>query len=147
MRKGIIISLVFMFFISLSMLASGCGESTVEPVTAFTADFTAEYRGLKPCGSVSVSGAGYASVTLDSPETVRGVSAVYRGTELSLSLDGLRCTSDEAYLPDGSFFSLMKRALTEVGDPDSRCEYEFDERGYPVSAKLGELRVNFRYSE
>lgn len=138
MKKAILSMLLPLFIV-----AAGCSGRAVTPVTAFTADFTAEYRGLEPCGRVSVSGAGYVSVALDSPETLRGMSARYRGGELSLSLDGLRCTADEAYLPDGAFFSLMKRAVTELGDPESRCEYELDDRGCLVSARLEDLSVRF----
>ena len=127
------------FFCALFCLG-GCSQGRGQSLTTdFAADFTADYRGM----------------TLD------GVTVGYRGGELTLGRDSLRCTADEAYLPCRSFPSLMKDALTAVCDayendrlnlkehtaevtlPQGKCEIKTDDNAYitEITVQSEELRV------
>lgn len=150
MRRLVLLCLLIIF----GCCCGGCGSlrAPTAPVTEFTADFTADYRGMPLGGTVTVGGRGSAGILLSSPESLKGMRALYRNGEFKLTLGALGCTADEAYLPDGAFFTEMKSLLTGVSDADANgcaalpcgaCRYTFDENGLLLAAETEDLCVTF----
>lgn len=148
------VSLCVFFFLAAVMLG-GCTAQQRAPAPAahFAADFSARYRGMSLSGRASVGGQGSVDISLSSPESLGGICAVYRGNELRLTLGGLQCTADEAYLPNGAFFSEMKQILTGVESigsdgtaalPSGECRYTVDEQGFVCAAEADGLSVAFQ---
>ena len=149
------------FFCALFCLG-GCSQGRGQSLTTdFAADFTAAYRGMTLEGKLTYTRQESLNLTVRSPGTLDGVTVGYRGGELTLGRDSLRCTADEAYLPCRSFPSLMKDALTAVCDayendrlnlkehtaevtlPQGKCEIKTDDNAYitEITVQSEELRV------
>ena len=109
-------------FSVLAVLACGCGKhegQKCDVKTDFSADFTAEYRGLSLKGNVLSTRQGVCVIGLKQPETLDGVEFCYRDNELEIRCDGMKASADEAYLPDAGFPSLLhkKRLLPRQAYP------------------------------
>lgn len=109
-----VICALCVFFITTAVLC-GCGNGSGKTaVTDFSADFTAVYRQLNLSGRISADRHGLLSVELDSPETLSGLNISYKNGEAELRREELICTADEGYLPENSFPSLIKNALSAL---------------------------------
>ena len=108
-RKALYVLFLALFFLS------GCANSILaKPVTDFTADFHAAYRGQTLSGSVTYNRQGRMNLRINAPATLVGLTIGYVDNELHLSKDGLQCTADEAYLPYSSFPAALRNALTNI---------------------------------
>lgn len=100
----------------LPFIFSACGEVKESVVTDFSADFTAEYAGMSLSGKISTDRRGLLNIEITSPDTLGGISIGYKNGTAELKREDLICTADEAYLPDGSFPSLLKEAFDALAD-------------------------------
>ncbi len=134
-----IIKLLSILFSVLSVLACGCGKhegQKCDVKTDFSADFTAEYRGLSLKGNVLSTRQGVCVIGLKQPETLDGVEFCYRDNELEIRCDGMKASADEAYLPDAGFPSLLHSALKKA----SAGEYSpaQEDNACKITLKAGE---------
>ena len=131
----------------LTVLLCGCGKTGSEKADVcadFQADFTADYRGLKLGGSLISTRQGVCSVTLTAPKSLSGLTAGYKDGEIALLREHVKATADEAYLPDDSFFSLLRGVLRAVGEGKAQackngCALDLPQG--QVSLTLGDNRL------
>ena len=100
-----ILKLLCVFFSVLTVLLCGCehNKHTSAVKTDFSADFSAEYRGLKLSGSLVNTRQGYCAIELSAPKTLEGLSVTRQDNELSIARGGVKATADESYLPSSLF--------------------------------------------
>lgn len=149
------VSIALCVFFCVLFSLSGCARDGRQGLkTDFSADFTAQYGEMELSGRLTYTGEKSLKLELSSPETLEGLTVGYRGGELSLGKNGLLCTADEAYLPAGSFPSMLKTALGSVvsaaengqltfdgqeaqtDTPFGSCELTVDSEGIPVTLSL-----------
>lgn len=124
----------------LSLILSGCQQSNRPPksvVTDFSAAYTAEYCGMTIRGALTYTRQGNLDLSITEPQTLDGLELSYRGNELSMGRDSLRCTADEAYLPDTSFSQMIRGALSEIGAEEANGTLKLSDGG----ASVGEWRI------
>ena len=104
MARKILIALCVLFVMPVFVI-SGCDEvqENLSPKSSFRADFSCEYRKMNITGKLSVSGKKLINISLDSPNTVSGLSVTYKGSDLEISRENMICSADEAYIPESSF--------------------------------------------
>lgn len=67
-------------------------------------------------GKLSASGKKLINISLDSPNTVSGLSVTYKGSDLEISRENMICSADEAYIPESSFPNITKEILYGIAD-------------------------------
>ena len=112
MARKILIALCVLFVMPV-LVITGCDEvqENLSPKSSFTADFSCEYRKMNITGKLSASGKKLINISLDSPNTVSGLSVTYKGSDLEISRENMICSADEAYLPESSFPNITKEIL------------------------------------
>ena len=100
------------FFCALFCLG-GCSQGRGQSLTTdFAADFTADYRGMTLEGKLTYTRQESLNLTVRSPGTLDGVTVGYRGGELTLGRDSLRCTADDFVSlrtgPDAGYSEIVK---------------------------------------
>ncbi|MBR1483220.1 MAG: hypothetical protein IJ598_09685 [Ruminococcus sp.] len=137
------------------ILLIGCDKAaSVTPITEFTADFTAEYRGQSLEGSLTYSRQDRMNLRLATPDSLAGLSVGYNAATLRISKEGLQCTADEAYLPPESFPASIKSALDavsrEVENEEVRIkdnitadgwEVTFNSEGFPQTLQNNDINI------
>ncbi len=159
-----IIDLLCAFLAVTAVLLCGCGgekSAGVKPELSFTADFTAEYRGLGLKGSLTSLRQGVCSMRFSSPDTLDGLGISFKNGEASLRRGGAEATADEGYLPCNAFPSLLEELLraAATGDAvkaeDNSYTYnitagesvlETDENGLPQSAVIPSAEFSVEFS-
>ena len=71
---------------------------------------------------------GVLTVTMTAPEELAGVAYEYRGGELSIMLNGMKCITDPDSLPDSSCISLLYDVLSN----SDKAEYQKTENGVDI---------------
>lgn len=149
-----VLKLLCVFFSVLAVLLCGCSEKNAAPsppVLRFRADFSADYRGLRPCGSLDRTRQGICALTFHAPETLNGLLIRQQSGVLTMQYDSAAATADEPYLPAESFPSQLFALLTaaEQGSlhttdgitytvtmPGGEGKLTVDDRRLPQSAVL-----------
>ncbi len=102
----------------------GCGCAPKDKVAPQTAElacrFTARYRDLTVAGTLARYGAGTLSLTFSEPATLKDVTAVWDGQQVTLSLYGMSFSTDPAAIPE----SALGQELVAVLDTAARGEGE-----------------------
>ncbi len=115
MHKGLKTLYVFIFL--LIFLLCGCGENNKKAVASeFTADFSASYGNMQIKGSITSARGSMLSMIISSPSTLDGLGVEYRGAEMQIKRDELICSTDEAYIPNSSFPSILKEITGGISD-------------------------------
>lgn len=116
MRQGIAA------FLGILILCVGCApQPLATPDTATLAcEFSATYREMRVAGELKRYGAGTLSLTFSEPETLDGVTAVWDGERVTLSLYDLSFSADPAAIPE----SALGQELLAVLDSTLRGEGE-----------------------
>lgn len=156
------------FFLLPIILICGCESSQEQKslVTDFTADFTAQYRGVDVRGSVSTNRQGVTSISITYPETVNGLNISYRDSQMEISRESLVCSADEAYLPQRSFPSQLKSVLKGVAEGRAtlssqnknddtyllktdmgNCKITADKEGKVTEAEIKDSQFYIKFSE
>ena len=107
--------LLCVFFSVLAVLLCGCSEKNAAPsppVLRFRADFSADYRGLQPCGSLDRTRQGVCTLTFNAPDTLKGLRIRQQNGVLTMQCDSAAATADEPFLPGESFPSQLFALLT-----------------------------------
>lgn len=112
------------FFLLPVFVFAGCGEEqqnhkTVEfaDLTAdFSSDFTARYKDMELKGHLSSSRQKMVNVQITSPSSLCGLEFGYKSSEMHIKRDDMTCSADEAYIPQGSFPSLIKEVCAGIAD-------------------------------
>lgn len=117
MARKILIALCVLFVMPVFVI-TGCDEvqENLSPKSSFIADFSCEYRKMNITGKLSVSGKKLINISLDSPNTVSGLSVTYKGSDLEISRENMICSADEAYIPESSFPNITKEILYGIAD-------------------------------
>ena len=144
MARKILIALCVLFVMPVFII-TGCDEmqENLTPKSSFIADFSCEYRKMNITGQLSVSGKKLINISLDSPNTVSGLSVTYKGSDLEISRENMICSADEAYLPESSFPNITKEILYGIADGRAvfagKCE---DVCTYRLDSAFGEAVVS-----
>ena len=150
-----ILKLLCVFFSVLTVLLCGCehNKHTSAVKTDFSADFSAEYRGLKLSGSLVNTRQGYCAIELSAPKTLEGLSVTRQDNELSIARGGVKATADESYLPSDSFYTVLHDIFEAASDgsgtpngdkkvklalPLGEATIELDDEGYPAAANMSD---------
>ena len=88
-----------------AVLLCGCTKRNAPnpPELHFQADFTADYHGIHPAGSLTRTRQGVCTMTFTAPQTLAGLQICCKDGEIALSREEAAATADEPYLPDDSF--------------------------------------------
>ena len=115
MARKILITLCVLFVMPVFVI-TGCDEvqENLSPKSSFITDFSCEYRKMNITGKLSASGKKLINISLDSPNTVSGLSVTYKGSDLEISRENMICSADEAYIPESSFPNITKEFYTEL---------------------------------
>ena len=99
MTRKILIALCVLFVMPVFAI-TGCDEvqENLTPKSSFIADFSCEYRKMNITGKLSASGKKLINISLDSPNTVSGLSVTYKGSDLEIPRENMICSADEAYI-------------------------------------------------
>ncbi len=125
MIKRILKALEILFCCAAVVLC-GCAKSErAEVQTDFKAGFRASFHGLSLEGEVLNTRRGIADFSFSAPDTLSGLNLGYRDGTLQISRGSIKCTADEAYLPDASFCSLLREFFAHL----ARGEYETSDSG------------------
>lgn len=156
--------LIFVFAVATLLSACQSGESRKSIITNFSADFTAKKGDFSAGGSI-VECDGETELIFTDPQTVSGLKIVNGGGEITIEIDDLVSTADEAYLPNENMPQLIHCVATEICDgreilfqknnksdtyiletSKGKCTYSVDENGYILSAEINSknFRIDFR---
>lgn len=156
---------LFVFLFAVVLIFSACqnAESRKSIVTGFNADFTASKDSFCTSGSITAQN-GKTELIFSKPETVNGLKIKNGGGEISIGIDNLVSTADEAYLPDDNIPQLIHCVATEICDgreslyqkndefdtyiletSKGKCTYQVDKNGYIFSAEIKskKFRIDF----
>lgn len=86
MARKILIALCVLFVMPVFVI-TGCDEvqENLTPKSSFIADFSCKYRKMNITGKLSASGKKLINISLDSPNTVSGLSVTYKGSDIEIS--------------------------------------------------------------
>ena len=147
-----------------AVLLCGCTKRNAPnpPELHFQADFTADYHGIHPAGSLTRTRQGVCTMTFTAPQTLAGLQICCKDGEIALSREEAAATADEPYLPDDSFPMLLCALLQDAADntapdgntypisfPSGDGTLTVDDRRLPVGAEIpaAEFAVSFSHCE
>lgn len=155
--------LAVLFVVAFVFSACQNVESKKSIVTNFNADFTASNENFKAEGSITAEN-GETELIFTSPKTINGLKICNGGGEISLEIDNLVSTADEAYLPKDNMPQLIHSVATDVSGgreilyqkndefdtyiletSKGKCTYAVDKNGYIRSAQINSknFRIDF----
>lgn len=139
MAYRVLKSLCVLFFLPIFVLC-GCEskEETKQLITNFTSDFVAKFNDITIKGSLSVGRQGVINMSITYPDSLKNLNLSYKNSEVHITLDGLECSADEAYLPSSGFTSVLNSVLRKaVGLPlnnNNNYIIDLDNIKYKLSA-------------
>lgn len=157
---------LFVFLFAVAFIFSACqsAESRKSIITSFNADFTASKDSFCTSGSIT-SQNGETELIFSKPETVNGLKIKNGGGEISIEIDNLVSTADEAYLPNDNISQIIHCVATEICDGREilyqksdefdtyitettmgKCTYEVDKSGYIFSAEITSKKFRIDFS-
>ena len=157
---------LFVFLFAVALIFSACQnvESRKSIITAFNADFTASKESFCTSGSITAQN-GKTELIFSKPETVNGLKIKNGVGEISIGIDNLVSTADEAYLPDDNLPQLIHCVATEICDgreslyqkndefdtyiletSKGKCTYAVDKNGYIFSAEIKSKKFRIDFS-
>ncbi len=118
------VSALCVFFLLPIFVFAGCGSQeqnrktaeTVDLTADFSSDFTAQYNDIKLKGRLSSNRQKLINIQITSPSSLDGIEFGYKSSELHIKRDDMVCSADEAYIPQGSFPSLIKEVCAGIAD-------------------------------
>ena len=98
---------LFVLFFLMAIIFSACQSNEVKKsiITNFNADFTASKGDFSAGGSITAND-GQTELVFNKPQTVDGLKIGNDGGEISIEIDDLTSTADEAYLPNDNLLQL-----------------------------------------
>ena len=122
-----------LLFFCVIFLLSGCTGSNKPPSDKFKADFKASYKDVKLSGKIYSASNSALTITLLSPEPMKGYVYKYERDKLSLTFNNMNIKSSVDYLPDSDFtksvYNIIKSIKKEnnlkaVNNYNSLTEYK-----------------------
>lgn len=112
------------FFLLPIFVLTGCGEQqqnhkfaeSADLTADFSSDFTARYKDMELKGHISSSRQKMINVQITSPTSLSGLEFGYKSSEMHIKRDDMICSADEAYIPQGSFPSIIKEVFSGIAD-------------------------------
>lgn len=133
-----ILRLLCVFFSVFTVWMCGCtpkSEEAPPPPGSFRADFSAEYHGMRPAGTLTYLRQGVCTMQLTAPETLAGLRVRFQNSTLALQRGDAAATADEPYLPANSFPSAVFAALQAASNGSSDA-LELTAAGLPQLLRL-----------
>lgn len=103
-----------LLFFCVIILLSGCSVVSKPPVDKFKADFSASYKDVKLRGKIYSPSNSALTVTLISPDSMRGYVYKYERDKLSLSYDNMNIKSSVNYLPESDFTKSVYNVIKSL---------------------------------
>ncbi len=122
---------------------TGCQkEKEIKPQTVFSASFSLSYNEMQIKGEFSADEEKNVSVSVNSPDTLKGLRADFDGEKFDISYNGMAVTYQKSDLPDGAFFKLVCLALEKISSTEGMTFEETDD-GYSSTAdtELGSMTI------
>lgn len=159
-----ILKMLCVIFSCAAVMLCGCNKNATETETVqtdFKAEFTADYEGLALKGALTNTRQGITNLRFSAPDTLDGLCLDYKGGELSIARGSIKCTADEAYLPDSSFPSVLREFFLNIAlgnftlERDhtysmrlggENCLFTVDEGGIPVSMSIPDSETEVCFS-
>lgn len=146
--------LVFTFSVAIILSACHSAESRKAIITDFNSDFTAIKEDFSTSGSI-ITENGETELIFSNPQTINGLTIKNGGGTISIKIDDLTSTADEAYLPNDNLPQLIHCIATEICDgreilyqkgnefdtyiletSKGKCTYTVNKNGYILSAEI-----------
>lgn len=139
MRKIISILLVCTTALLFSFSLCACSSDDAFSPPAVNGEFTAqaqiEYNSLAISADISVLKENVVTISVTSPETLKGLTYRFTDSTLKMGYNGLESTSDEAFVPVDGFANCLYRVLQSI----NKSEYDFDCNQDEMSRFTGNL--------
>lgn len=122
---------------------TGCEKTAqVKPQTYSSANFTLSYNEMQSTGKILIDENKNISLSVDSPESLKGFSAKTDGEKFTVKYNGITASYDTKDLPDSTFFKLAFYALKKFTDTEN-TEYNKTDSGYigTENTELGEVKI------
>lgn len=97
---------------------SACSHKPAELQKDFNATAVCEYNGETLKADIS-SQNHILKIRMITPKNLKGLSYKYKGSKLSMYRDNLKLKSDESYLPNNAFASVIKNVIKTVNHNDT----------------------------
>lgn len=142
----IVLKILCVFFLLSAFLFGGCdnSESTKAVVSAFSADFSADYKSMNIKGTLYHTRQGITSINITYPKTLSGLNVGSKNGGVFVVRENLQCTADEAYLPCDSFPCIVNSVFEGISQDRTKlfekCEKEDI---YSLQTKAGSCSVVF----
>ncbi len=157
---------IYTLLFAVMLIFSACSKSENRKniITAFSADFTASNESFKAGGSITINRSGETKLNFTTPETINGLIIKNGGGQISIAIDDIISTADEAYLPSDNLPQLIHCTAAEISDgretiykkseefdtyiletSKGKCTYTVDKNGYIMSAEINskKFRIDF----
>ena len=159
-----VLKMLCVIFSCAVVMLCGCNKNTGETEkvqTDFKAAFTADYEGLSLKGELTNTRQGMTNLRFSAPDTLDELCLDYKGGEITIARGSIKCTADEAYLPDSSFPSVLRAFFANIALGDFMaegdhtysmqlggeiCVFTVDESGIPVNMSLPDRGTEVRFS-
>lgn len=136
MKKAALILLILVFVIAL-ILPSCSEKTTVAPEkSAFMVGFQAEYNELSISGKLSESENGGYKLTIDKPETLSGMTAVFENNGVKLSFCGIDFNFGCGEIGEQAFVSTVCGVIDSVLSGSSSAEKT--DSGFLLKGNVGD---------
>lgn len=135
MKKLIAASAAAVLFLS----AASCTEEVQTPELKLESekDCIIKYGGNEYDCSLSFLSDGVEAVTLNSPDSLAGLSFRYTDGKYTVAYGSLICRSDSVLLPDNSFPTAVSKVMHSLRKEKENIVLSPIEKGYTYSGKAG----------
>ena len=128
----------------LPLSAGGCTNETAPPAPELAADGSCivRYKDGKYDCNIRFISKDIEAITVNAPDSVKGMTFRSGKDGFTLSFSGLVCRSSEILLPEASFPRAAAEAVHEMRKSDVPYEISDDKDGYTFTAKGYTLRTD-----
>lgn len=140
MRRIVFFVLILMFAV---IFVSACGNvlepESKRPILEFKSRFEVDSKKLSITGNIMRFKDGKIEITVDSPETLRGLKIKHSGSENLISKDDLTYKTDELILPESSDIIAILEAIDYMASNKNEAPFFTDSK---ENAFIGKISVD-----
>lgn len=140
MRRIVFFVLILMFAV---IFVSACGNvlepESKRPILEFKSRFEVDSKKLSITGNIMRFKDGKIEITVDFPETLRGLKIKHSGSENLISKDDLTYKTDELILPESSDIIAILEAIDYMASNKNEAPFFTDSK---ENAFIGKISVD-----
>lgn len=146
MRRILKVMFTAVAAIVLTLSISSCTEKTPkipELVTRLSGNADIEFGETKLKCSVSHTEKGVSSITISSPENLKGMSFKNLGGKYAISYNELTCETEKSYLPSSCFAQAITNVLDKASEENGAVYQKSEESNaiFTGTSKSGDFTI------